>query len=94
MKIIYKYDSNGNYVPGGDLVLDDGAEIPASYTDKPLPIPNWKPVFVYGEWDETITQGELDEIQNRPKLKTETEVLKENQELMQQALDELLLGGL
>ena len=56
MKQVYKYDSAGNYVE--PVLIADNAPIPASCTDKPLPQPNWKPVFKNGAWSETATESE------------------------------------
>ena len=51
MKEVYKYDSVGNYVE--PVRIEDGTPIPQNCTDKPLPQPNWKPVFKNGVWVET-----------------------------------------
>ena len=51
MKQVYKYDSAGNYVE--PVLIDDNASIPKNCTDKPLPQPNYKPVFKNGAWVET-----------------------------------------
>ena len=53
MKQVYKYDSAGNYVE--PVLIDDSASVPKSCTDKPLPQPNYKPVFKNGAWVETGT---------------------------------------
>jgi hypothetical protein len=53
MKQVYKYDNNGNYVE--PVLIADNTPIPANCTDKPLPQPNWKPVFKNGAWVETGT---------------------------------------
>ena len=53
MKQVYKYDSVGNYVE--PVLIEDTAPIPAKCTDKPLPQPNYKPVFKNGAWVETGT---------------------------------------
>lgn len=57
MKQVYKYDSAGNYVE--PVLIDDNASIPKSCTDKPLPQPNWKPVFKNGVWVETVKTVDL-----------------------------------
>jgi hypothetical protein len=56
MKQVYKYDNNGKYVE--PVLIADGAPIPSSCTDKPLPQPNWKPVFKNGAWVEMATDAE------------------------------------
>ena len=53
MKQVYKYDSLGNYVE--PVLIEDNASIPKNCTDKPLPQPNYKPVFKNGAWVETGT---------------------------------------
>ena len=53
MRIVYKYDSLGNFVEPVEIA--DTASIPKNCTDKPLPQPNYKPVFKNGAWVETGT---------------------------------------
>ena len=53
MKQVYKYDSAGAYLE--PVLIDDSASIPKNCTDKPLPQPNYKPVFKNGAWVETGT---------------------------------------
>jgi hypothetical protein len=90
--IVYRYDENGFYVE--PVHVEDGQQpIPINCTDQPLPQPNYKPQFSNGSWVETLTQEEIDALLNTPKPKSELEVLKENQGLMQKALDDLILGG-
>jgi hypothetical protein len=88
MKQIFKYDDEGKYIE--PILIGDEEEFPENCTDKELPQPNYKPVFKDGEWVETITQEELDELLNKPKPKTDEERLS----LIEAALDDLLLGGI
>lgn len=60
---VYKYDENGTYIE--PIILEPNEEdeyvLPENCTDKPLPQPNWKPIFdkVKNEWVEAINQTEL-----------------------------------
>jgi hypothetical protein len=56
MKQVFKYDSNGKFIE--PVLIEDNAPLPANCTDKPLPQPNWKPVFKNGAWVETATEAE------------------------------------
>jgi len=73
----------------------DVYDIPDNATEIPLPQPNWKPVWNGEKWIETITQEELDEM-NKPQIPQPSELdkLKKQQELMQQALDELIISSI
>jgi len=73
----------------------DVYDIPDNATEIPLPQPNWKPVWNGEKWIETITQEELDEL-NKPQIPQPSELdkLKKQQELMQQALDELIISSI
>jgi hypothetical protein len=89
MKQAYKYDAEGKYIE--PVMLEEDESLPANCTDIPLPQPNWKPVFINGKWMETATEEE----KNPPIIAEATplEKLQQEQELMRQALDELILGG-
>jgi hypothetical protein len=89
--IVYRYDNNGYYIE--PVYISEGEPIPSDCTDIPLPKINYKPQFVNGKWIETLSQDEINALLNTPKPKTELDILKENQELMQKALDDLILGG-
>jgi hypothetical protein len=63
MKFIHSYDRySGKWTPEQDRELLPDEEgnyvIPQGYTDKQLPRPCWKPVFINGEWIETATEEE------------------------------------
>ena len=85
MKIIHKFDEEGNWIPGETLdiypnVMGD-YEIPEGYTDVALPEPNYKPMFVNGEWVETATNEEIEESKS-PVLEPDSVVLeKQNAQL-------------
>ena len=85
MKQVYKYDNNGKYIE--PVLLNDNDPIPKNCTEKPLPQPNWKPVFQNGDWVEIATEEEKNPT-SAPAMTTEYRL-----ELMQQALDDLIMGG-
>ncbi|WP_240519171.1 hypothetical protein [Bacillus wiedmannii] len=95
----YEYPIYGNeevqYEEEDVIGYEDVYDIPDNATEIPLPQPNWKPVFKDGKWIETITQEELDEL-NKPQIPQPSELdkLKKQQELMQQALDELIISSI
>lgn len=64
------------------------------YTEIPLPVPNWKPVWDGEKWIETITEEELEEM-NKPKPQepSELEQLKKKLALTEKALDDLIMGN-
>ena len=88
-------DKEVQYEEEDIIGYEDVYDIPDNATEQPLPQPNWKPVFKDGKWIETITQEELDEM-NKPQIPQPSELdkLKKQQELMQQALDELIISSI
>jgi hypothetical protein len=99
VKQVYRFNEKGEYIEPVLIFPDkDGNyNIPEDCTDKPLPQPNWRPIFdkEKGEWIETITQEELEQLQSRPQEQAiSLEELKERINLMQSALDDLILGGM
>lgn len=89
MKHIYSYDETGKWTPQNDLAIDEHSVIPqGNYTDVSPPVPNWKPVFINGEWVETATEAE-----KNPPITPQPPSIEEQLKLMQAALDELILGG-
>lgn len=107
MKQVYRYDEETKKYVEPVLIGDDEA-IPPNCTEKELMQPNYKPVFneQANDWVETITQEELDELMKPVIIKSDIEVLRdENAELklqieqqnrdMQSFMDYILgqLGG-
>lgn len=88
MKQVYKIDSEGYYVK--PMLVEN---TPSNCVEEAPPNGLYKAKFVDGQWVEGLSQSEVDEIKNTPQPKTEIELLKEKQDLMQQALDDLILGG-
>ncbi|PET77602.1 hypothetical protein CN514_00985 [Bacillus sp. AFS001701] len=82
MKQVYKFDENRIYIE--PVLIGDDDPIPLDCTDLELPQPNYKPVFKDGAWVETITEEELEEIQNKPEPKSELEVVKEENAVLKQ----------
>jgi hypothetical protein len=79
MKQVYKYDSNGKYVE--PVIIADNAPIPASCADKPLPQPNWKPVFKNGAWVETATAAEQNPPAPAPQPSVEEKLVQMDQDV-------------
>jgi hypothetical protein len=90
MKQVYKIDSSGFYVE--PVILKNGEKTPSDCVEV-MPASLYKAKWMNGVWSEGATQEEINEIVNTPQPVSEIEQIKKNQELMQQALDELLLGG-
>ncbi|WP_052137780.1 hypothetical protein [Heyndrickxia ginsengihumi] len=95
---VYKYDDNGFFVE--PVIIDKSEDgtytIPENCTDKELPQPNYKPKFDKdkSEWVETLTEEEwLAQLPKPEVTKTPLEELQEKYDLMQKALDDLILGG-
>jgi hypothetical protein len=91
MREVYRYDENGFYVE--PVILKDGENIQANCTEIKPNGSFFKGKFENGQWIESLTQTEIDEIKNTPQPLSETDELKKNQELMQQALDDIIFGG-
>ncbi|BAM99157.1 hypothetical protein [Bacillus phage PM1] len=83
MKQIYKYDNEMNYVPYGNMIINDGDNIPEGYTDIPPVNPDgsgmYKPVFDKDKsvWRETATQEYIDSLQPPPPEPSELDILSE-----------------
>lgn len=78
MKIVHKYDEKGYWVPAEsvDIYPDSLGKynIPDGYTEVALPVPNYKPKFQNGEWIETATTDEIENVIT-PAIEPETKVL-------------------
>jgi hypothetical protein len=90
MKQVFKIDSNGFYVEPVILQANDKTPIDCVET---MPPSLFKAKFLDGAWVEGATTNEITDLKNVPQPVPELEELKKNQELMQAALDDLLLGG-
>jgi hypothetical protein len=90
MKQVVRIDSAGFYVE--PVILEDNDKVPSDCVES-VPPSLYKAKYVDGAWVEGASQTEIDALINAPQPVSELEQLKRNQELMQAALDELLLGG-
>ncbi|MDC2863794.1 hypothetical protein [Bacillus sp. BP-3] len=117
MKNVHLYDKEtGDYIedqivfPYQEEIIEDGEmigykeiyDIPENSTELPLPQPNWKPVFKDGSWIETITQEELDKM-NESQLQQPSEIerlnnvtteMKAKQETLEQENAGLVLSSI
>jgi hypothetical protein len=91
MTEVYRYDDNGIYIE--PVILKDGENIPVNCTATKPTGSFYKGKFENGQWIESLTQAEIDEIKNKPQALSEVDELRKNQELIQQALDDLIFGG-
>lgn len=84
---IGEYDKFGNLInkPNGDVVT----------TDLPQPLPFYKPKWSGTQWIEGATQEEIDELTKvEPLPPTEMELLKQRLSITENALVDLILGGI
>jgi hypothetical protein len=91
VKEVYKYDADGIYIE--PVILKDNETTPVNCTEMKPTGSFYKGKFANGQWTETLTQTEIDKLVNEPQPLTEMDQIKKNQELMQQALDDLIFGG-
>jgi hypothetical protein len=77
MKEVYRYDENGIYIE--PVILKDGENIPDNCTEiKPIGS-FFQGKFVNGQWIESLTQDEINELINAPQPVSELETLKKQQ---------------
>lgn len=74
-----------------DVVIGYEPDIPENCTLEVCPWLGYEPVFKDGKWVKTV---EPEPVELQPEEPSELEILKKQLELTQQALDELLLGGM
>jgi hypothetical protein len=91
MKQVVRIDSAGFYVE--PVILDDSEEIPSDCVAV-IPPSLFKAKFVGGQWVEGATQEEIDGLKNTSQPVSELKQIQKQQELMQKALDDLILGGI
>jgi hypothetical protein len=91
MKQVFRYDNDGFYLE--PVILQEDEELPFNCTEIQPPNGLHKGKFINGQWIETLSQDEIDAELNAPPEKTEIEILRENQKLMQEAIDDLILSG-
>jgi hypothetical protein len=77
MRHVYRYDENGIYIE--PVELKDDENIPVNCTEvKPMGS-FFRGKFENGQWIESLTQSEIDELVNAPKPVTELDELKKQQ---------------
>jgi hypothetical protein len=77
MRYVYRYDENGIYIE--PVELKDGENIPVDCTEvKPMDS-FFQGKFENGQWVESLTQSEIDELVNAPKPVSEFDELKKQQ---------------
>lgn len=87
MKQVFRFNKYGFFVE--PILIDDGEEIPVDCTEVPLPQPSWKPRWNGKEWEETITQEELDKMYKpQPPLPS----TKERLEALENAMIDIICG--
>ncbi|MCU5717533.1 hypothetical protein OCB69_20805 [Bacillus cereus] len=74
-----------------DVIVGYEPDIPENCTLEVCPWLGYEPVFKDGKWLKTV---EPEPVEPQPEEPSELELLKKQLELTQQALDELLLGGM
>lgn len=91
MKQVFRMDQNGFYLE--PVIIEDEKNIPVDCTEIQPPDGLYKGKFVNGEWVESLTEDEINTLKDAPQPLSDIEQLKKQQDLMQSALDDLILGG-
>lgn len=91
MKNVFRVDQEGYFVE--PVRIAEKEKAPIDCVDVTPPNGLYNPKWNGSAWEEGMPQSEIDAIKNAPVQKTEIDILKEQQELMQQALDEIIMGG-
>jgi hypothetical protein len=77
MKQVFRYDENGFYVE--PVILQEGEEIPSDCIEKQPQEGLHKAQLVNGEWVETLSQEEINQLLNAPQPLSELDKLKKDQ---------------
>ncbi|MGG1103294.1 hypothetical protein ABES74_04370 [Bacillus subtilis] len=79
MIMLFKYDSDYNYIPGAEIFIEDGDAIPESFTDVRPTDGLYKAKFDPNKqvWYESATQEYIDSLQPPPPEPSEVDVLAE-----------------
>jgi hypothetical protein len=99
-KQVFKIDDDGFYIE--PVIVKDDEELGEKLIETPIPEGLFSPRWDGEKWVEGLTSEEIEQLkqQNQPQpseldlLKQENAELKERIELMQAALDDLILGGI
>lgn len=96
-KQVYRFGEDGSFLEPVIIEPDAAGNytIPDDCTDVELPQPCYEPRFNHdtGAWEDITREEWLAKQPPQPREKTETELLTEKLEMMQKALDGLILGG-
>jgi hypothetical protein len=91
LKQVFRIDEQGFFVE--PVLLKDSESTPSDCVTE-MPTPGlFRAKRVGGKWTEGMPQTVIDSLQNVTQPVSELDQLKKKQELMQAALDDLLLGG-
>jgi hypothetical protein len=92
MRKVHRFDKDGFYVE--DVILEENQPTPSDCTEILMLEGIWLPAkFEGGQWSTTLTQEEIEAKLNYIPPLSEIDLLKKQQDLMQQAIDDLILGG-
>jgi hypothetical protein len=93
MKKVLVFDENGDYIE--DKIENDDYEPKVNeFACSPdTVIAFYKPKLIGGQVVEGLTQEEINELKNTPSEPSPTDLLQQRIDLIQAALDDLLLGG-
>ncbi|QGX64967.1 hypothetical protein GPA07_05675 [Bacillus sp. ms-22] len=87
MKWIYRYDEKFNYIPGGEIEIEEDADIPEGYTDVRPRDGLYKGKYNEEKraWYESATEEYIDHFQAKPLPPSDIDLLKkQNADLLQQ----------
>ncbi|TWE06395.1 hypothetical protein FB550_102417 [Neobacillus bataviensis] len=92
MRIVHRV-RDGLYIE--DVILKDNQDVPTDCVEIHLPDGIYLPAnFENGVWETTLTEEEVEALKNPEIPPLEIDTLKKEQQLMQQAIDDLILGGM
>jgi N-methylhydantoinase B/oxoprolinase/acetone carboxylase alpha subunit len=90
-KQVYRIDQDGYFIE--PVLINEDEKIPADCVEVFPTSGMYKQKWNGTAWVEGLSQAEIDALKNVAEPVSELDKLKKNQELMQAALDGLLLGG-
>ncbi|MFV9832763.1 hypothetical protein A4A36_11500 [Bacillus subtilis] len=78
MIMLFKYDTDYNYIPGAEIFVEEGLAIPKSFTDVRPTDGFYKAKFDPGKqiWFESATQEYIDSLQPPPPKPSELDKMK------------------
>jgi N-methylhydantoinase B/oxoprolinase/acetone carboxylase alpha subunit len=90
-KQIYRIDQDGYFIE--PVLINEDEKPPADCVEVFPTSGMYKQKWNGTAWIEGLSQAAINALKNVPQPVSEMEQIKKNQELMQAALDDLLLGG-